>query len=168
MVLMAQHLNPRDLLAEPRKLLRRFEAQMEYPEGLAHLSEGLSLLADIAAGTTSAELKQTCSTMVSTYALQVQARAQPLLTQSSVQKETLAHWHSVFSEFEGSGFALPSQVTKCSANLLCKQAFGETFDEMSPSRLEEISKLMEDHQAKLLRDKHGKPAGETLPRQEEA
>src|SRR6266705_4039254 len=74
--------NTRDLLAEPRELFRTFEAKMGSPEGLIHLSEALSQLIDIAEDASSTELKQTCSTMVSTYALRVQARVQLLLTQS--------------------------------------------------------------------------------------
>ena len=141
---MEQHcegMDPGDLLAEARESFRRFEAEMEYPEGLIHLSEALSQLVDIAANTLSTALRQTCEAMVSTYARRVQARVQPLLTQSPVHEAILAHWWTVFSEFERSGFALPSQVTECSVDLLFKRDFGETLAEMSPSRRQEISKL---------------------------
>src|SRR5438128_646516 len=124
---MRQPSNHGDLLTEARECFRRFEAEMEYPEGLTHLSEALSQLADIAADTLSAALQQTCSTMASTYARRVQARVQPLLTQSLVHEEILDHWRTVFLEFERSGFALPSQVTECSLHLLFKRYFGETL-----------------------------------------
>jgi hypothetical protein len=35
-------------------------------------------------------------------------------------------------------------MTECSGNLLFKRYFGETFDEMSPSRREEIAKVLQD------------------------
>ena len=67
-------------LTEARVLLSKFEVEIERSEGLVHLSEALSLLADVAMDATSVELKQTCSNVASAYAKKVQAKVQPLLT----------------------------------------------------------------------------------------
>jgi hypothetical protein len=109
---------PRDLI-DARVLLSKFESEIERPESLVYLSEALSLLADVATDTASAELKQICSNLTSTYASMVQAKVQPLLTQefSTVDWKAVDHWLKVFSEFERSGFALPSQVTECHSAL---------------------------------------------------
>jgi hypothetical protein len=52
-------------------------------------------------------------------------------------------------------------VTDCSGDLLFKRYFGETFDEMSPSRREEIAKLLakrlEDIRKKRVQGESGKP-----------
>ena len=58
-------IEPRDL-TEARRLLSKFEAEIERSEGLAHLLEALSLLADVDIDATSTELQQTCSNMVFT------------------------------------------------------------------------------------------------------
>ena len=129
-------------LTEARRLLSKFEAEIERSEGLARLLEALSLLADVAMDATSTELKQTCSNIVSTYARKVEAKVHPLLTQESpVYRETVDHWLRVFSEFARSGFALPSKVTECHSKLSARQV-KQIVEEMSPSQAERLFQLL--------------------------
>jgi len=133
-------------LTEARVLLSKFEVEIERSEGLIHLAEALSLLADVATDATSVELKQTCSNVASAYAKKVQAKVQPLLTpEPSVDRETGDHWLRVFSEFERSGFALPSAVTECHSELFVRKS-AHVMRLMSPSERE---RLLQRLQAKL-------------------
>jgi hypothetical protein len=90
----------------------------------------------------SSELKQTCSNIISTYARKVEAQVHLLLTQESpVPRETVDHWLKVFSEFEHSGFALPSKVTECHSELSARQ-IKQMVEELSPSQAERLFQLL--------------------------
>jgi hypothetical protein len=110
-------------------LLSQFERQMERSEGVTYLADALAWLAVVATDARAAALWPTCNDIVTTYALKVQEKVQPILTQESpVPLETFNHWCRVFAEFERSGFALPASVTQCST-----QVFSRWFTQRYPS-----------------------------------
>lgn len=81
-------------LAEARQLLGKFELEMRSPEGLVHLSEGLSLLADVRANAESETIAQVASNIALTYAKKVKTEVEALLPQEPApHSEILAHWH---------------------------------------------------------------------------
>jgi hypothetical protein len=128
-------IEPKDL-TEARMLLSKFEVEIERSEGLVHLSEALSLLANVATDATFVELKQTCANVASAYARKVQAKVQLLLTQEPlVDWETEDHLLRVFSEFERSGLALPSAVTECHSELFVRK-IEYLMGRMSPAERE--------------------------------
>ena len=125
-------------LTEARALLGRFDTEMHRPEGLAHLSEALSLLADIRADAESEKVRQVASNLSLTYAKAVQARVQLLLSREpSVHWETVEHWQKVFGEFERSGFALSQDVAETRSRLMMKKMNRE-FALMSSSERKEF------------------------------
>lgn len=135
-------------LAEARELLGKFEAEMHRPEGIAHLSEALSLLADVRAGAESERIAQIASNVALTYAKKIQGEVELLLSREpSVHWEILKHWHKVFAEFERAGFAAPADAEGVHSKLLMK-IFKKDIALMSPS---ERQKLLERLQA--MRDK---------------
>ena len=131
-------------LTEARVLLGRFESEMHRPESLAHLSEALSLLADIRAETTSENVGQVASNLSLAYAKKVQVQVESLLfREPSVHWETVEHWQKVFGEFERSGFTLPQDVAETRSKLLMKK-MKRDIALMSPS---ERKQLLEQLQA---------------------
>lgn len=109
-------------LAEARELLGKFEMDMHSPAGIVHLSEALSLLADVRAGAESERIAQVALNIVLTYAKKVQAEAQLLLSREpSVHWEIVDHWQKVFAEFERAGFALPADAAEARSKLLMKK-----------------------------------------------
>jgi len=135
---------PQDL-PEARRLLGEFEKRTENPESLLYLSGALSLLADIAMDATSADVKQTCSNTVSTYAREVLPRVQPLFTQEDRDHdywETVDHWLRVFNEFKDSEFPLPSEVTECQGELAWRKC-QFLISQMSFSQLQRLSQLIQ-------------------------
>jgi hypothetical protein len=58
-----------------------------------------------------------------------------------VPRETVDHWLKVFSEFEHSGFALPSKVTECHSELSARQ-IKQMVEELSPSQAERLFQLL--------------------------
>ena len=120
-------------LTEARVLLGRFESQMHRPESLAHLSEALSLLANIRAETAFENARQVASNLSRVYAKKVQAQIESLLSREpSVHWETVEHWQKVFGEFDRSGFTLPQDVAETRSKLLMKKMIGD-IALMSPS-----------------------------------
>src|SRR5437879_1641920 len=120
-------------LTEARVLLERFETNMHQSEGLAYLSEGLSLLTDIRAGAESERVRQVASNLSLAYAKKVQAHVETLLSREpSVHWETVQHWQKVFDQFERLGFALPQDVEETRSKLVMQKLKRE-IALMSPS-----------------------------------
>jgi hypothetical protein len=125
-------------LTEARALLGRFQTEMHRPEGLAHLSQALSLLADIRADAESEKVRQVASKLSLAYAKQVQAQVELLLSREpSVHWDTVEHWQKVFDEFERSGFALSQDVAETRTSLVMKKMNRE-IALMSPSERKEL------------------------------
>ena len=124
-------------LTDARVLLGRFETEMHRPEGLAHLSEALSLLADIRADTESERVRQIALNLSLAYARKVQEQIETLLSRETFHWETLEHWQKMFAEFERSGFALPRDVADTRAKFVMKKMERE-IAHMSPSERTEL------------------------------
>ena len=112
-------------LEEARAILARFEAEMHKPEGVAHLSEGLALLADVRDGGESSRNAQVASNMAQAYATKVQRQVESLAREHIVHIDVVLHWLNVIKEFESAGFALPPGMDSARSALVLKK--------MSPS-----------------------------------
>ena len=112
-------------LTEARALLARFEAEMRKPEGLAHLSEALALLADLRDEGETDRSALVASNMAQAYAAKVQREIEGLAREQIVHMEIILHWLSVLQEFENAGFPLPPGMDASRSTLLLKR--------MSPS-----------------------------------
>ncbi|MEK6755208.1 MAG: hypothetical protein AABZ02_03550 [Bacteroidota bacterium] len=125
-------------LTEARELLGKFEAEMHRSEGIIHLSEALSLLADVRAGAESERIAQIASNIGLTYVKKAQAEVEVLLTRApSAHWETVDHWQKVFAEFERSGFTLPADAATARSRLLMKKTERE-IDLMSPTERQQL------------------------------
>ena len=94
-------------LTEARQLLGKVEAEIRSPEGLVHLSEGLSLLVDVRASAESESIAQVASNIALTYAKKVKSEVEALLAQESAPHwEIVGHWQKVLAEFGRSGLPL--------------------------------------------------------------
>jgi len=112
-------------MAQARALLKKFEDQMHKPEGLVHLAEALSLLADVRDSGESDEATKIASNIVIAYAQKVNGVIEGLARERIVHIEIVEHWREVMREFEGSGFTLPPEMATAGHTLLLKK--------MSPS-----------------------------------
>src|SRR3972149_818366 len=109
-------------LTEARELLGKFEAEMHRSEGIIHLSEALSRLADVRAGAESERIAQIASNIGLTYVKKAQAEVEVLLTREApAHWETVDHWQKEFAEFERSGFTLPADAVAARSRLLMKK-----------------------------------------------
>jgi hypothetical protein len=121
-------------VTEARALLSQFESQMDRPEGLAHLSEALSLLADVRDAASSTHLVKLVSNIVfSSYATKLQKVYVSLGERSpSIHNDILGHWIKVHTEFEDSGFEMPPGLDyDFWKMLLDKETLGK-FSRLSP------------------------------------
>lgn len=131
-------------LTDARALLARFETEMDRPEGLVHLADALSLLAEIRADSESESVRQIASNLPLAYTKKVQARVELLLAgEPPVHWETVEHWQKVFGEFESSDFALSDDVAETRSKFLMNKMSREV-ELMSPA---ERKKLLEQLQA---------------------
>jgi hypothetical protein len=110
---------------EARGLLAKFEAEMHKPEGVVHLSEALSLLADIRDGGESDKVVEIASNIALAYARKIQREIENLAREPIVHLEIVEHWHKVLQEFDHAGFPLPPEMEAARFTLLLKK--------MSPS-----------------------------------
>jgi len=118
-------------LTEARQLLGKFEVEMRSPEGLIHLSEGLSLLADVRATAESEKIAQVASNIALTYAKKVKTEIDTLLGQEPAPHwEIVGHWQKVLTEFERSGLPLPDGMGVPFLDLLIKK--------LSPAERQEL------------------------------
>src|SRR2546423_888203 len=109
-------------LSEARELLGKFESNIRRPEGLVHLSEALSLLAEVRANAEPERIAQVASNIALAYVKKVHGEIEPLLTQELPPHwEIVNHWQKVLVEFERSGFALPANVVEARSALLMKK-----------------------------------------------
>lgn len=130
-------------LTEARELLEKFEAQMRKPEGVVHLSEALSLLADVRAGTDSERIAQIASNVALAYARKVQSEVELLLSREpAVHWEIVNHWQNVFSEFEHSGFPVPQEVANTRSKLVMTK-WDREIALMSPTEKEKFLERLE-------------------------
>jgi hypothetical protein len=106
---------------EARELLAKFEAQMHKPEGVTHLSEALSLLADARDSSDSSRITEIASNMALAYARKIQREIESLGRETIVHLEIVEHWHKVLQEFEAAGFALPPEIAAAHSTLLLKR-----------------------------------------------
>lgn len=114
--------NEPDELTNARALLARFEAEMNRPEGLVHLQEALSILADIRGHHESGDVNQIASNLPLAYARKVQARVEPFLSsEQPIHWETVEHWLKIFQEFENSEFVLPQDIAETRSKLLMEK-----------------------------------------------
>lgn len=105
-------------LNRARALLAQFESDMGEPKGVAHLAEGLWLLAEIRANSESETIKQTASNLSLTYAKKVNARVELFLSlDPPAHWEIFEHWHNVFQEFENSGFVFSQEMSETRSRL---------------------------------------------------
>src|SRR6185295_9440907 len=88
-------------MAQARALLKKFEDQMHKPEGLVHLAEALSLLADVRDSGESDEATKIASNIVIAYAQKVNGVIEGLARERIVHIEIVEHWREVMREFEG-------------------------------------------------------------------
>jgi len=109
-------------LTEARALLGRFETEMQRPESLVHLSDALSLLADLRADAGSEQIRLVASNLSLAYLKKAQAAVEELLAREpSFHWDTVDHWQKVFAEFERSGFELPQNISETRSKLLMKK-----------------------------------------------
>lgn len=125
-------------LTEARALLGIFEERMRRPEGVFHLAEALSFLADVRADAVSENIKLVVLNLTVAYARKVHREVESLLSsEPSVHWETVDHWQKVFVEFERSGFTLPQEVAETRSKLWMKKMDRE-IGLMSPSERKEL------------------------------
>lgn len=106
-------------LTEARALLGRFEEEMHRPESLVHLSDALTLLADMQGDAGSEQVRLVASNLSFAYLKKVHAAVEELLAREpSVHWDTVDHWKEVFAEFERSGFDLPQDISETRSKLL--------------------------------------------------
>jgi hypothetical protein len=130
-------------LTEARALLGRFELDMHRPESLVHLSDALSLLADMRADAGSEPVKLVASNLSLAYLKKAQAAVEELLAREpSVHWDIVDHWQEVFAEFERSGFALPRDISETRSKLLMKKMNRE-IALMSPSERKALIEKLE-------------------------
>jgi flagellin-specific chaperone FliS len=129
-------------LTKARAHLGRFETEMNRPEGLAHLSKALSLLADIRADAESEKVRHIASNLSLSYATQVQVMVESLLSREpSVHWEIGERWEEIFSAFERSGFALPQNVAETRSKLSTKMIRRAIALMSTPERKELLERL---------------------------
>ena len=126
---------PREL-AEARALLAEFEAEMHKPEGIAHLSEALALLADIRDGGDSAQTARVASNIALAYAGKIHRIIVDLNREQIVHSETILHWQSVLEEFEKAEFVLLSEIVAARNTLSLKK--------MSPSERQSLLQKLQE------------------------
>ena len=137
---MAQELRE---LTEARELLGKFEANMHTSEGLAHLSEGLSLLADIRTDGEADSVVQVASNIAIAYMKKVHAVVERLIVQEPPPHwEIVGHWGRVFGEFERSGFTLPAQIAETRSKLLLKK-WEKDIAQMPPTERQEFIRKLQ-------------------------
>jgi hypothetical protein len=123
-------------LTEARQLLGKFEVEMRSPEGLIHLSEGLSLLADVRATAESGTTAQVALNIALTYAKKVKTEVEALLAQEPAPHwEIVGHWQQVLTEFERSGLPLPDGMGEPFSTLMIKK--------LSPAERQELLKKLQ-------------------------
>lgn len=138
---------PREL-TEARQLLGKFETEMRRPEGLVHLSEALSLLAEVRATAESERIAQVASNIALAYANKVRAEVEPLLAQEPAPHwEIVDHWQKVFTEFERAGFTLPADVAGARSRLLMKK-LERDITLMSPAERQELLEKLQSMDSK--------------------
>src|SRR5438270_13941704 len=135
------------MLAEPidltqaRLLLAKCEMNMHQPEGLALLSEALSLLAEVRANADSKGVRQVALNLSVAYARKAQAHIDLLLTREpTIHWETVGHWQKGFAECERSGLALPTGVAQTRSKL----GMGKWNRHLALSSASEREELLED------------------------
>lgn len=129
-------------LIKARALFGIFEVQMRRPEGIVHLAEALSFLADVRADTASEKNGQIASNLALAYVRRVQREVESLLSlEPSVHWETVSHWQKVFAEFEQCGFTLPQEVGETRSKLWAKKAHSELRLMSQSERKELLEKL---------------------------
>lgn len=130
-------------MAEARRLLGRFEAEMEQPEGLVHLSEALSIIADLRAESASEIEKQVAANISLAYMKKTQAHVESLFSREpSVRFENIGEWLKIFWEFEAYGFTLPPDIAEFRSKLLTEKVKRE-IALMSPSERKEILRQLQ-------------------------
>lgn len=130
-------------MIEARRLLERFEAEMEQAEGLSHLSEALSLLSDIRAESPSDIEKQVASNISLAYLKIIQAHVESQLSLDSPSRfENVEKWLKIFWEFEAYGFPLPQDIAVTRSKLMTERVKRE-IALMSPSEKNELLNLLQ-------------------------
>lgn len=131
-------------LTKARTLLGRFETEMHRPEGLVHLSEALSLLADIRAGSASEQVKQVALNLSLLYANKIQVQIELLLSREpSIHWTIFEHWKKILDEFECSGFELSQDVAETRKKLRMREVNKE-IRLLSPSEHEQLVRLLQE------------------------
>src|ERR1700704_2836267 len=108
-------------LSEARALLAKFEAEVHRPESVAHLSEALTLLADIRDSGESNRDATVASNIVLAYATKVQREVERLAREHIVHIEIILHWLDVLKAFESAGFELPPGMDAARSTLILKK-----------------------------------------------
>jgi hypothetical protein len=86
-----------DELKEIRRLLSRFEAKSEKPEGLNALSEALEMVFDLLERSTIDSERRIVENLLDSYSKKVDARVTTLLSNQS-PVDLLRHWNTVMQE----------------------------------------------------------------------
>ena len=109
---------------------------MRKPEGIAHLSEALALLADIRDGGGPAETARIASNIALAYAGKVHRIIVDLNRETIVHPDTVVHWLRVLEEFEKAEFVLPSDIVAARNTLFLKK--------MSPSERQSLLEKLQE------------------------
>lgn len=130
-------------MAEARKLLGLFEGEMELADGLAHLSEALSLLSDIREGSVSDIEKQVALNIALAYMKKTRARVEPQLSRDPpIRFDNIEEWLKIFWEFEAFGFILPQEIAETKSKLLTEKVTRE-IELMSPDEKRGVLKKLQ-------------------------
>ena len=125
-------------LASARGLLGKFESEMHRPEATAHLSEALSLLAELRDDTESESVARVATNLAMAYAKEIQAEVEALLAREpAIHLDVIAHWQKTFSAFENAGFALPEAVAAVRSRLAVEEA-RKAIRQLSPTQRQEL------------------------------
>jgi DNA-directed RNA polymerase specialized sigma24 family protein len=125
-------------LVRARDLLGRFEAEMGRPEAAAHLSEALSLLAEVRDDAESESVARVATNLAMAYARKIQTEVEELLSREPlIHLQVIAHWQKTFAAFESAGFALPEAVAAARSRLTFEEA-RKAIRQLSPAQRQEL------------------------------